>query len=298
MAQTAHPPRVSYDPRTPNRNQIIQSPENRGNLTYQRMIFGNVSSIFNAAVDDDFVIKNPCRARSVRAPKKDTPKVVPWTAERVEAVTDALPERYKITAIQGAGLGLRQGEIFGLSPDDVDFLGRSVAIRRQVRLFTNGSMAFRLPKGGKSRTVPLPQSVALALSAHIQKFPPVAVTLPWDTPEGKPLTVELIVTTPDGKALSRNDFNRYVWGPTLEEAKVERTSRADGMHALRHYYASVLLDAGESIKAVSEYLGHTDPGFTLRTYTHLMPSSAERTRKAVDAALSSCAPIVPREAAK
>ncbi|WP_330459665.1 tyrosine-type recombinase/integrase [Streptomyces sp. NBC_00820] len=55
------------------------------------------------------------------------------------------------------------------------------------------------------------------------------------------------------------------------------------MHALRHFYASVLLDAGESIKALSEYLGHADPAFTLRTYTHLMPSSDSRTRSAVDA---------------
>ncbi len=57
------------------------------------------------------------------------------------------------------------------------------------------------------------------------------------------------------------------------------------MPALRHFFASVLLDAGESIKVVSDYLGHTDPGFTLRTYTHLLPSSHERTRRAVDAAL-------------
>jgi hypothetical protein len=34
------------------------------------------------------------------------------------------------------------------------------------------------------------------------------------------------------------------------------------MHALRHFYASVLIDAGESVKAVAEYLGHADPGFT------------------------------------
>ncbi|MET4641633.1 tyrosine-type recombinase/integrase [Streptomyces sp. NPDC006539] len=54
------------------------------------------------------------------------------------------------------------------------------------------------------------------------------------------------------------------------------------MHALRHFYASVLLDAGENIKALSNYLGHTDPGFTLRVYTHLMPSSEGRTRKAVN----------------
>ncbi|MGH3433018.1 MAG: tyrosine-type recombinase/integrase [Thermocrispum sp.] len=56
------------------------------------------------------------------------------------------------------------------------------------------------------------------------------------------------------------------------------------MHALRHYYASVLLDAGESIKAVADYLGHSSAAFTLKTYTHLMPSSEERTRAAVDAA--------------
>ncbi|MFF4869247.1 tyrosine-type recombinase/integrase [Streptomyces sp. NPDC090109] len=54
------------------------------------------------------------------------------------------------------------------------------------------------------------------------------------------------------------------------------------MHALRHFYASVLLDAGENIKALSSYLGHGDPGFTLRVYTHLMPSSDGRARRAVD----------------
>jgi hypothetical protein len=61
--------------------------------------------------------------------------------------------------------------------------------------------------------------------------------------------------------------------------------RAEGFHALRHFYASVLLDAGESIKALAECLGHADPGFTLRTYTHLMPASSEHTRRAVDGVL-------------
>lgn len=50
----------------------------------------------------------------------------------------------------------------------------------------------------------------------------------------------------------------------------------------RHFYASVLLDVGENIKALSTYLGHTDPGFTLRVYTHLLPSSEGRSRKVVD----------------
>ncbi|SOD76505.1 Phage integrase family protein [Streptomyces sp. 1222.2] len=57
------------------------------------------------------------------------------------------------------------------------------------------------------------------------------------------------------------------------------------MHALRHFSASVLLDAGESIKALAEYLGHSDPGLTLKVYAHLMPSSRERARKALGQAL-------------
>ncbi len=32
-------------------------------------------------------------------------------------------------------------------------------------------------------------------------------------------------------------------------------TRENGMHALRHFYASVLLDAGESVRALAEYLG-------------------------------------------
>ncbi|MER7822837.1 tyrosine-type recombinase/integrase [Streptomyces sp. NPDC096097] len=91
--------------------------------------------------------------------------------------------------------------------------------------------------------------------------------------------------------MNRNFFNMRVWKPALVTAGVipprkpgERfiQSREHGMHALRHFYASVLLDAGENVKALSEYLGHGDPGFTLRTYTHLMPNSQARARKAVD----------------
>ncbi|MFI7404828.1 tyrosine-type recombinase/integrase [Streptomyces sp. NPDC049541] len=99
--------------------------------------------------------------------------------------------------------------------------------------------------------------------------------------DGPPVTASLLFTGSAGLALDRNRFNDRVWRPTLRAADVE-TGRDNGMHALRHFYASVLLDAGESIKALSEYLGHHDPGFTLRTYTHLMPSSEARTKAAVD----------------
>jgi integrase len=254
--------------------------------TYRRVIFANVSAVLAAAVDDELIAKNPCRAGSVKAPTISQRRVVPWTAQQVAALRDALPERYRLAATLASGLGLRQGEVFGLSPDDVDFLRGTVEVRRQVKVFANNRLVFALPKGRKTRTVPLPGSVRDALAEHLANHRAVGVTLPWAEPDSEQrATVSLLLTTRERSALNRNYFNVSVWKKALAVAGVEAT-RTNGMHALRHWYASVLLDAGESIKALSEYLGHADPGFTLRTYTHLMPASAERTRSAVDAALA------------
>ena len=55
-----------------------------------------------------------------------------------------------------------------------------------------------------------------------------------------------------------------------------------GMHAGRHFYASVHLAGGTSIRALPDYLGHGDPGFTLRTYTHFMPQAQDKAKWAVN----------------
>jgi integrase len=250
--------------------------------SHRRVIYANVSSVFAAAVDDEMIAKNPCRAGSVHKPQVTARKVTPWPRERVLAVRTALPEQYRVLVALGTGLGLRQGEIFGLSPDDVDFLRGTVEVQRQVKLFADGSQAFALPKGRKTRTVPLPDSVRDDLAAFLAANPARMVELPWETPEGKPTAARLVISTREHTALNRSYFNRLIWKPALIKAEVDAT-RENGCHAMRHFYASVLLDGGESIKAVSEYLGHADAGFTLRTYTHLMPTSAERAKRAVDA---------------
>jgi integrase len=257
--------------------------------SYQRVIYANVSTIFSAAVDDELITKNPCRATSVRRPRADPRKVVPWGRDRVRRVRTAMPDRYAIVVTLAAGLGMRQGEVFGLSPDDIDFLRGRVEVRRQVKLFAGNRQVFALPKGRKTRSVPLPESVRDELAAYLTRFPARGVSLPWEKLTGTPIEVPLLLSTREATALNRNYFNTYVWKKALVAADVEPT-RDNGCHALRHFYASTLLDAGESIKALSEFLGHADPGFTLRTYTHLMPTSDERTRRAVDAAL--CVPGV------
>jgi integrase len=105
-------------------------------------------------------------------------------------------------------------------------------------------------------------------------------------PDGEPITARLLVITPQGGAVHRSAFNISRWQAALKAAGIP-AGRENGQHALRHYYASALLARGVDIRALSEYLGHHDPGFTLRTYVHLMPDADDRARKAVDAAFAS-----------
>lgn len=218
----------------------------------------------------------------MKAPAAAGGKVVPWTAERVSAVVNAHPDRYRALPVVAAGVGLREGEVFGLALEDVDFLRRKVHVREQVKLL-NGKPVFAPPKGGKTREVPLPDVVAVALSEHLRRYSAQDVTLPWRTLTREARTAALLFTSRESGALNRTYYNPHVWKPALETAHVDPT-RANRMHALRHYYASVLLDAGESIRALADYRGHADPGFTLRIYAHMMPTGPERARAVVDAA--------------
>jgi integrase len=150
-----------------------------------------------------------------------------------------------------------------------------------------------LPKHNCIRDVPLSDSVGLRWAAHMQAYPLVPVTLPWEAPGGRPVTVRLMFTSP-GRAgvIHRSRYNYHVWRPALLAAGVV-AARSNGMHALRHWYASTLLEEGVSIRALAEYLGHADPSFTLRTYAHLMPSSEGKAKTAIDRAFAGGTADVP-----
>jgi integrase len=245
-------------------------------------LFNDVSMIFNAAVDDKKILSNPFAVRTVRRPKYEPTKVVPWSNDQRAKFRETIRDRYRITVDLGAGCGLRQGEIFAVGPDDVDSERRLLHVARQIKIVRNKPI-FAPPKGAKIRDVPLPRSVAHRLGEHAKRFPPIPITLPWGSSTGEPRTVVLYLYTADLEPVKRSGFNQTAWKSALRAAGIE-DSRQNGMHVLRHTYASVLLDAGESIKALAAYLGHADPGFTLRTYTHLLPASEDRTRRAIDQA--------------
>ena len=70
--------------------------------------------------------ENPCHARTVVRPRPVPPTIVPWSRARIVAMRLAMADRYKIVMVLGAGCGLRQGELFGVSPDDLASLRAGV----------------------------------------------------------------------------------------------------------------------------------------------------------------------------
>src|SRR5215212_1493386 len=227
-------------------------------------VHATVATVFKAAVRDRRIVANPCEG--TRLPKVEARKVVPPTTEQVTLLAEAMPPDLGALVTFAAGTGMRQGEVFGLTVDRLDMLRREVHVDRQL-LGVDGGVrpVFGPPKTAASvRTIPLPRVVVDVLAAHMAAYP-----------------TDGLVFTLRGLPVSRQRFG-YLWRPAARQAALPAPS---GLHNLRHYYASLLIRHGESVKTVQARLGHASAVETLDTYSHLWPDSDDRTRQAVDSVL-------------
>ena len=89
----------------------------------------------------------------------------------VEALAGAVPDRYRALIVFAAGMGMRQGECFGLTVDRVDFLRKQVRVDRQLIACREGVPEFGPPKSKAGfRTIPMPEVVATTLAAHLARY--------------------------------------------------------------------------------------------------------------------------------
>lgn len=229
------------------------------------VIYRHVSAVMKSALGDRRIATSPCTGVSVPKPKRA--KVTPLATASVTELAEAVPGRYRALVTVAAATGLRQGEIFGLTVDRVDFLRRSLTVDRQLVSVAGAAPVFGPPKTDAGfRTIPLPQVAVEALAAHLAVFP-----------AGRD---GLVFTSSTGAALRRSNFND-TWRAAVRDIGLERAT----FHELRHYYASLLIRHGESVKTVQARLGHASAVETLDTYSHLWPDSDDRTREAVDSVL-------------
>lgn len=248
-----------------------------------RLVFGYVAAIFRAAVRDKVIVNSPCEA--VRLPERRKPHMVIPPLSVLDVLAASLPPRFRVVPDLVVGCGLRQGELFGLESDSVEFLrGRSVTVRQQlVTLAPEPPYLGKVKTPESERVVPLAQVTLDGLAAHLHEHPARGVEVQDRTDPNNPLvrTARLLFTTDDGSPVTRHRWSE-VWQPAARAAGLPRRT---GLHALRHMYASLLIRHGESAKTVQKRLGHGSAGVTLDTYSHLWPDADDRTREAVEEAL-------------
>jgi integrase/recombinase XerC len=145
------------------------------------------------------------------------------------------------------GSGLRVAELAGLDVDDVDLDAGRITV---------------WGKGGKQRAVPLSDPAAQALGRWLGDGRPEMAT------EATPPAA--VFLNARGRRLTPRDARRI-----LDRRAAEPTHP----HALRHTFATHLLDGGADLRVVQELLGHADLATTQR-YTHV---SKERLRSVFDA---------------
>lgn len=219
-------------------------------------------ALFNSQREHGLVAQNP--AELVSAPKRarELPRVL--TARDAATLLDSIPAHEtggpagtgKPAGARTAGVnlslrdramfelayacGLRAEELVSLSLCDVDYDSEQVRVEG---------------KGRKTRMVPVGEVAVRALRDYVER--------------GRPLAdrEQALFLSKNGKRLSTSDVRRRLrrW---VRRSGVESTAGAIGPHALRHSYATHLLDGGADLRSIQELLGHASVSST-QIYTRV-----------------------------
>lgn len=170
--------------------------------------------------------------------------------EKIQSLLIALDSpKHRLALGLAYGCGLRVGELSLLRLEEIDFERRTLTVRRG--------------KGGKDRTIMLPQSLENPLREYVDLYRPHTY---------------LFESTVPGRPLSRRTF-QVLFRSALDRCGL---SHVGGIHSLRHAFATHLLEAGTDLKVIQGLLGHASYKTTER-YARVASHRLRQIQSPVDA---------------
>jgi integrase len=212
-----------------------------------RSAYRLLKAIFNTAILDDLIVKNPCRVKgggTDRVMDRRIPNI-----DQVAALTQSMPERYRLAVTLAAWGTLRRGEVLGLHRDDVDLATGNVRVERALLEFYDGHLELGLTKNGDPRKVYLPSSLLPALEHHLTHF----------VGPGSDAPLFLGAT---GERLRPSNF-WVIWDAARRRAGL----RWVRFHDLRHFAATMFASTGASTREIMSRGGWKSVAMVVR-YEH------------------------------
>jgi len=194
-----------------------------------------------------------------RAPRRPRMFLSLEDAQKVLETSRNTP--YYAIMVLGFTTAMREGEIFALQCEDIDFERKFLSVRYTLMDSPNG-LVLGPPKTDASiRRIDLPQLAVTALREHI-----------GDNRRGFAFAAE------NGAPIRKSNFIRRYFKPLIEKAGVPEVT----FHELRHTANALLASQGASPNVVQGRMGHTSSRMTFDTYGHVLPGAQRLAADAVE----------------
>ncbi|MGQ0520536.1 MAG: tyrosine-type recombinase/integrase, partial [Actinomycetota bacterium] len=207
-------------------------------------------AILNTAVDDELIVRNPCRIRGGGAERADERPMI--DAALVFRLADSISEPLRALVILAGLVGLRSGELLGLRRCDIDLEKRQLKVLVQAQQVVGEGRIVTGPKSeAGQRTVSLPKIAVEALEKHLASY-------------GQPGESGVLFTGPRGEPITRALLSKE-WQAARASAGAPEGLR---IHDLRHHAATLTARMpGITTKELMARIGHASPRAAL-IYQH------------------------------